>query len=119
SRATCSVADAATAKTSGLESPPVPEPPAFAIDGATSAVRDGVEVGEPGGGLAVARRPPVAARRERAAGADFRRVRQRAALVLRGLEETREEHAEPALDLADAVAAPLGRVDARPGAPPG
>src|SRR2546430_199897 len=45
------------------------------------------EVAQPYVGIAVRRRAPVAARRERAARADLGRVRHRAALELAGLEK--------------------------------
>src|SRR5512135_2728703 len=69
------------------------------------ACGNAIELGEPGLGVAVGGRAPVAARRERAAGADLGAVGQRAALELAALEETLQEHAEPLADLGKAVAA--------------
>src|SRR5690606_21241655 len=56
-----------------------------------------LELVEPGRGRGVARRPPVATRRERTARADLRAVRQRRALELVRVEAG-EEHAQPAHD---------------------
>src|SRR4051794_28210509 len=61
------------------------------------------QLGQPHGGAGVARRAPVAARRERAAGADLRGVRDRRALELADVEEALDEHLEPVLDLAQRV----------------
>src|SRR4051812_32106684 len=51
----------------------------------------GAQVLQPDLGACVARSTPVAARRERAAGADLRPVRHRRALELAGGEEASEE----------------------------
>src|SRR5438874_12151008 len=61
------------------------------------------QVSQPRVGIAVRRCSPVAAGRERAAGADLRRVGDGAALVLARLEEAPQEDAEPLADLAEAV----------------
>src|SRR3989442_1629837 len=77
-----------------------------------------LEVGEPGGGAAVGGGAPVAARRERSARSDFRRVWQRRALELAGAEEAIEEDSEPAEDFRQRVGT-VGRTAggvARPGA---
>jgi len=52
---------------------------------------------QPDFGLGIARSPPVAARRERAAGADLRAVGNCRALELADLKEAIEEHLEPLL----------------------
>src|SRR3954467_9770415 len=76
-----------------------------------SRVRDvRPELVEPDLGRGVTRRAPVAARRERAAGADLRRVGDRGALGLGEAEEAVQEDLQPALDLAQRVlVAALGR----------
>src|SRR3954471_8712099 len=69
-----------------------------------SRVRDvRPELVEPDLGRGVAGRAPVAARRERAAGADLRRVRDRGALELGEAEEAVEEDLEPVLDVGERV----------------
>src|SRR5438876_8725646 len=57
--------------------------------------------------MTVARRAPVAARRQRPAGSHLRRVGQRRALELARLEESPEEHRQPPLDRGAVVLAPL------------
>src|SRR4051794_36404551 len=76
-----------------------------------SRVRDvRPELVEPDLRRGVAGRAPVAARRERAAGADLRRVGDRGPLELREAEEAVQEDLQPALALADRVlVAALGR----------
>src|SRR2546423_13951822 len=56
------------------------------------------QVSQPRVGIAVRRCSPVAAGRERAAGADLRRVGDGATLVLARLEEAPREDAEPLAD---------------------
>ena len=68
-----------------------------------SGTRVAQPLGEPGGSARVARRAPVAARRQRPAGPDLRRVRHRRALELARAEEALEEHPEPVLDLRERV----------------
>src|SRR5918996_4526225 len=48
--------------------------------------------------MPVAWRAPIAARRERPARSDLRRIRQRRALELAGFEEAAQEYCEPLLD---------------------
>ncbi len=83
-----------------------------------SAVRDLVpELLQPHRRGAVARRAPVAARRQRAARSDLGRVRDRRALELAGAEEAVEEDLEPVLDLGERVlVAALGRDQVGPDA---
>ena len=50
---------------------------------------------QPGVGMRVARRSPIASRRERTAGSDLWRVRKPGALELARLEEATEEDREP------------------------
>src|SRR4051794_7652992 len=66
-------------------------------------VGDAVELPQPGRGLAVAGRAPVAPRRQRAARADLRRIGNRAPLELAELEEPIQERPQVRLDLADRV----------------
>src|SRR2546423_15693754 len=61
------------------------------------------QVSQPRVGIAIRRRAPVAAGRERAAGADLRRVGDGATLVLARLEEGPQEDNEPLADLAELV----------------
>src|SRR5208282_5723748 len=75
------------------------------------------QLGQPDFGLGVARGPPISARRERAAGADFWPVREGRALELAELEEAIEEHVEPLLDGAQVILIALcSRQQVRPGA---
>ena len=67
----------------------------------------GVELGEPGARAGVGRHPPVAARRQRAAGDDLRTVGERRALELVG-EEALDEDLHPAPDRREVVCRPLG-----------
>src|SRR5581483_8171385 len=67
----------------------------------------GAQLLQPGGGRRVAGRAPVAAGRERAAGADFRAVGDRRALELADREEAIEEHLQPAPDRGEVVGAAL------------
>src|SRR5438067_10181187 len=61
------------------------------------------QVSQPRVGIAVRRCSPVAAGRERAAGADLRRVGDGATLVLARLEEAPQEDAEPLADFTELV----------------
>src|SRR5919202_1625540 len=79
-------------------------------------VRDQLKLRQPDGGLAVARRAIVAARRQRATRADLRRIRDRAALELAELEEAIQEGTQMALDLGDGVLAAVPGRHGRPDA---
>ena len=57
-----------------------------------------LQLGQPGVGVAVRRRAPVAARRQRAAGAHLRSVRHGRALELAEREEAAQEHLQPFAD---------------------
>ena len=75
-----------------------------------------VQLGQPDVGAAVGRRPPVAARRQRAARRDLGPVGQRRALELVG-EEAPQEQFQPVPDLGQRIGAPrAGRQVGRPGA---
>ena len=62
-----------------------------------------LQVVEPRPGIAVRWCTPIPARRERSARHNLRRIRQRRALELAGLEEAREEYTQPLLDLCQRV----------------
>src|SRR5687768_14222388 len=72
------------------------------------------ELGEPRRRLAVARGAPIAARRERATGADLRPVRDAAALELARAKEFLGERPEMALDFADVIGAAQRLRNTRP-----
>src|SRR5258708_31074371 len=61
---------------------------------------------EPYRGMAVGRRAPIAARRQRTAGGDLGSVGQGRAFELASLEEAIEEHIHPAFDLGQVQGAP-------------
>lgn len=84
-------------RTCPVRQPPCAISPGLARDGhgrrlAFRALRDAVDFGKPGGGGAVRRHPPLAARRQGTAGADLGGVGHAIALELIE-EETRHEHA--------------------------
>src|SRR5579885_277758 len=76
--------------------------------GHLSAARDRLELGEPGGDRGVRGHAPVAARRERPAGADLRGVGHAVALEL-AREEPAEEDVEPAANRGEIIAPLEGR----------
>src|SRR5207302_3389671 len=79
-------------------------------------VRDQLELGQPHGGLTIARGAIIAARRQRPTRADFGRVGQRAALELAELEKPEQEGAQMPFELADGVLVAVLGWHVRPGA---
>ena len=72
-----------------------------ACEGSQSSTSSGsavAQLGEPHPGVAVRRRPPVSAGRERAGGGHLRPVRDRRALELREREVAAQEHLQPLRD---------------------
>src|SRR5690242_7123628 len=63
-----------------------------------SVLECGFQFLQPGSGIAVARRAPVAAGAERAAGRDLGRIGDGAALELAELEEAEQEYLQPFAD---------------------
>src|SRR5262245_29485556 len=104
--------------------PTVPPPPRHCTrmpgrgrDRSGDVVGYQVELLEPGGRLAVAGRPEVTTRGQRAARADLGRIRDAAALELAQSEEALDEQAQVGLDVGQLIfVAPVDR-DVRPRAP--